>query len=320
MRETATKATSRRGFLLSTGAAGLLAACGAGTIESALKPARVIAFGDAFSDVGQDGSRFTVNDGSVNIWTALIAANYGLSLTAQSAGGLGYAQGNARVTGTPDAAGDATTLSVKQQIDSFLATNKFGTTDLVLINGGISDIVYEMAKVLAGTQTSAQMVANVGQAGVDLAAQVQRLVQAGAKYVMVAGAYNMSRSPWAAAIGQTSLLDSASSKFNEQLLVNIVNLGANALYADAAYYFNLLTANPTAYALTDATTVACSSVDPANGLGIGTGKVNSSLCNINTITTGLDYTKLAFADQVYFTPAAQVLFGNYAYTRLRARW
>lgn len=320
MRDTATRATSRRGFLLSTGATGLLAACGAGTIESALKPSRVIAFGDAFSDVGQGFARYTVNDGNINIWTALIAANYGLTLTAQSVGGLGYAQGNARVTGTPDAAGSTLTLSIKQQIDQFLATNKFGTTDLVLINGGISDIVYEMARVQAGTQTSAQMIANVAQAGVDLAAQVSRLVLAGAKYVMVAGTYNLSRSPWATSIGQTSLLDAASSKFNEQLLVNIVNLGANALYADAAYYFNLVTAAPTAYALTDATTIACNSVDPTNGLGIGVGKVNSSICNTSTIGTGLDYTKLAFADQIYFTPAAQVLFGNYAYTRLRARW
>jgi phospholipase/lecithinase/hemolysin len=116
------------------------------------------------------------------------------------------------------------------------------------------------------------------------------------------------------------LLTAASGKFNEQLLVNTVNLGANVLYADAAYYYNLITASPPSYALSDATTLACTSVEPANGIGIGNGQVDSSLCTTTTIGTGLDYTKLTFADQVYFTPAAQVLFGNYAYTRLRARW
>lgn len=316
-----TAQSSRRGFLLAAGAASVLTACGSGTIESALTPKRFISFGDGFSDVGQNGSRYTVNDGSFNIWTAQLANSFGLGLMAVSAGGTSYAQGNARVTNTTDAAGKTTTLSVTQQIDKFLATGSFGLTDVVLINGGISDTIAEMAALNAGTQTSAQMITNVGQAGVDLANQIQRLVKAGAKYVVVAGAYNMGKSPWAIAnTAQTVNISTASAKFNEQLLVNIVNLGANVLYVDAAYYFNLITNAPTAYALLDSTSVTCTSTDPNNGIGIGTGQVNSSLCNTGTIATGLDYTKYTFADLIYFTPAANILFGTYAYTRLRARW
>ena len=44
------------------------------------------------------------------------------------------------------------------------------------------------------------------------------------------------------------------------------------------------------------------------------------MCNTSTIAPGLDYTKYTFADLIYFTPAANILFGTYAYTRLRARW
>jgi outer membrane lipase/esterase len=319
----------RRGFLAglssmaslsAVGAVGLLSACGSGTIESALKPARVISFGDAMSDLGQNGSRQTVNDGTVNMWTAQMASNFGLPLTASSAGGTSYAQKHARVTGQPDAAGNTATLSITQQIDKFIAADKFGPTDLVLVNGGISDIIFETAPIVAGTVSSAQMIANVAKAGQEFAAQIQRLVTAGAKYVVVTGTYNLSRSPWGKAIGQTVLLDAASSKFNEQLLVNIVNLGANVLYADAAYYFNLVTGIPASYNLTDSTVVACNSVDAGTGIGIGKGQVNAALCSPTTITTGLDYTKLVFADPVYFTPVAQSLFGNYAYTRLKARW
>jgi phospholipase/lecithinase/hemolysin len=306
--------------LLAAGAATVLTACGSGTIESALVPSRIISFGDGMSDVGQSGNRYTVNDTSVNIWAAQMAYNYGVTLTASNKGGLGYAQGNARVLGTPDAAGNAATLSVKQQIDKFLASNAFGPNDLVLVSGGTSDVIAEMASVTAGKQTSAQMVDNVGKAGQDLAAQLQRLVQAGAKYVVVSGVYNVGRSPWANAIGQTSVLGTASAKFNEQLLVNIVNLGANVLYADAAYYFNLVISTPTAYNLLDSTSVMCTSVDANNGLGIGAGQVSSYLCTASTIASGKDYTKYVFADPVYFTPAAQALFGNFAYTRLKARW
>jgi outer membrane lipase/esterase len=92
------------------------------------------------------------------------------------------------------------------------------------------------------------------------------------------------------------------------------------LYLDAAYYFNLITAAPTSYFLVNSTTVVCSAVDASNGLGIGPNQVNSALCTTSTIATGLDYTKYVFADPVYFTPAANVLFGTYAYGRLRSRW
>ncbi len=84
---------------------------------------------------------------------------------------------------------------MKEQIDSFLASNTFTGDDLVMINGGISDLIVAMAAVRAGTQTGAQMVVNVRQAGQDLAAQVRRLVNAGAKYVVVTGTYDLSKTP-----------------------------------------------------------------------------------------------------------------------------
>ena len=40
------------------------------------------------------------------------------------------------------------------------------------------------------------------------------------------------------------MLNSASSAFNEGLLVGIVDLGANVLYVDLAYYVNLYHRQP----------------------------------------------------------------------------
>jgi outer membrane lipase/esterase len=308
--------------VLMAASAALLAGCGSSSIESALTPARFVSFGDAFSDVGQSGSKYTVNDGSTNNWSQQMVGDFGLSLTLapSSGGGLSYARGNARVNTTPDAAGNSSTLTVKQQVDAFLASNTIGGNDVMIVQGGISDIVAEMAAVNAGTETTAQMLANLTQAGTDLGAQVRRLVQAGAKYVVVVGAYNLGRSPWATAIGQGAFLTSASSQFNNALLVSIVDLGANALYIDAAYYLNLVTGLPGSYSLTDASSVMCTSVDPGPGIGIGANQVNSALCNTSTITSGLNYNLYAFADQIYLTPVVQRLFGDYAYGRLRARW
>ena len=63
-----------------------------------------------------------------------------------------------RVTAT-DAAGNSSTLTVKEQIDSFLASNTFTNDDLVMVNGGISDVIANMAAVNAGTMTTDQMAA-----------------------------------------------------------------------------------------------------------------------------------------------------------------
>lgn len=299
--------------------AALLAACGSSTTESALTPARVVAFGDAFSDMGQGGSRYTVNDGSANIWAQQVAGSFGLPLTPSSAGGKAYARGSARVTLKPDAAGSSTVPTITEQINTFLAADAAGANDLIILNGGYGDIIAEMAAVTAGTQTGDQFIANVRQAGRDLGAQVRRLVQAGGRHVVVVGVYDMSKSPWALAIGG-SLLASASSKFNEELLVSIVDLGASVLYVDAALHFNLVVATPSSYSLTDVTNPVCTSFDAGTGIGTGRSQVNSALCTTGTITGGVDYSKFLFADRVYPTPQGHRAFGDYAYTRIRARW
>ena len=300
--------------------AALLAACGSSTTESAISPQRMIAFGDGMSDVGQKGTRYTVNDGSVNNWTLQVASGYGKTLAASSAGGKSYAAGNARIVAKPDAAGSNTTLTVKEQIDSFLASNTFTGDDLVMINGGISDVIANMAAVNAGTMTTEQMITASRQAGTDFAAQIRRLVNAGAKYVVVAGTYDLSKTPWATDISRTTVLNSASSAFNEGLLVGIVDLGANVLYVDSAYYVNLYTSVPGNYGFNNSTAAVCTSVDANNGIGIGAGQVNSALCTSSTLLSGANATSFVFADSVYLTPSAQRQFGTYAYDRLRARW
>ena len=298
----------------------LLAACSSSVTESALSPSRFVAFGDGFGDVGQSGSAYTVNDGTTNVWTRQLAARYGMELKSTAAGGFSYAQGNSRVANKPDAAGVTATLTLTEQIDAFLASNTVGPRDVFILNAGTADIVAEMAAVTAGSQTVAQMTANATLAGRAMAAQTRRLVTAGAKYVVIVGPYNLGRSPWAIAIGQETPLEEASSRFNEDLLVNVVDLGANVLYVDAALQFNLMTATPAAYDFFDATTVVCNSVDAGPGIGIGAGQVNSALCSASTITSGLAYSGYIWADKVYPTPAAHVRMGDYAYDRLSTRW
>ena len=124
----------RVGLLAACASAVLLASCGGGTVDSAFHPNRVVAFGDAMGDLGQTGNRYTVNDGSVNNWTQFVANAYDQQLSPVAAGGLSYASGSARITATPDAAGNSSTLTVQQQVQSYLAHGSFTTNDLVIIS------------------------------------------------------------------------------------------------------------------------------------------------------------------------------------------
>ncbi|MCB1974162.1 MAG: SGNH/GDSL hydrolase family protein [Burkholderiaceae bacterium] len=298
----------------------LLAACGSSTTESAITPDRFIAFGDAYSDIGQKGSRYTVNNDTVNNWTLQLASHYQKTLAPVSAGGLSYAQGNARIAAQPDAAGDATTPTITAQIDRFLASQTFAPNDIVLLNGGISDLIVGMAAVRAGTLSAADYVAQARQNGKDLAAQILRLVNAGAPHVVVSGSYDLGKTPWAIAIGQETLLSEASSRFNEALLVAINDLGAHVLYIDSAYYVNLYTSAPSSFSFSYPKTAVCTSVDAGNGIGTGTGQVNSALCTPSTLLAGADVNLYVFADNVYLSPSAHRQLGTYAYDKLRARW
>lgn len=301
----------------------LLAACGSGSIESQLSPGRLVAFGDGFADQGQNGARYTVNDGSVNNWTTFVATSFGRSLSASSAGGLSYATGNARIQEKPDAAGNAGTPTVKEQVDTFLAGNTLGTTDLVIVNAGTSDVIVQVMSALAGTQTRDQMLVALGQAGRDLGAQVRRLVEAGARHVVVVGPYDLGRSPWGVQDQQAKpLLEAAVARLNEQMLVSVVDLGANVLYVDLALYFNLVTSSPANYDIDEDEVAVCNSVDPGPGIGTGPNQVNSYLCTPSTLTlkAGLSHDEYLFADRVYPTPRGHRLFGEYAYNRIKERW
>ena len=143
---------------------------------------------------------------------------------------------------------------------------------------------------------------------------------AGATHVLVTGVYNLGRSPWGLRTGQAPFVESLTSSFNNALLISIVELGATTLYVDSALFFNLVTANPPTYALTDVTSVACTSVDPGPGIGTGAGQVNSNLCTPSTVVTGSDPNRFLWADRVYPTPRGQRIFGDFAFNRIHERW
>ena len=115
-----------RSGLVALASAALLAACGGGsTVVSDFTPTRAVAFGDSMTYLGTaaDGTgRYTIKDGTTNLWALQLAERYGLTLTRSAAGGSGYAEAHARVTASTDARGTASSGNVKQQIEKLWAT------------------------------------------------------------------------------------------------------------------------------------------------------------------------------------------------------
>ncbi|MDR2332117.1 MAG: SGNH/GDSL hydrolase family protein [Burkholderiaceae bacterium] len=312
----------RRTFVAAACAsAALLTACGSSSVDSAISPDRFVVFGDGLADQGQLGTSFTVNDGSVNNWTSQLAARYDVKLTPASKGGWNYAYGNARVSQSPDAAGNAGTPTVVKQIDTFLAANKFTGNDMVVISAGVSDVIANTMAFVNGTITQDQLMANATQAGADLAAQVTRVINAGAKHVVVTGTFDLGRTPWAKQIDKEQLLTQVMLALNNRLKIDINPLGGKqVLYIDAAYQVNLFQGNPGAYGFQNSDTAICTSVDTSAGIGTGNNRVNSALCTPNTLLPNADPIRYVFSDNVYLTPEANRRLGDYARDIIVLQW
>jgi outer membrane lipase/esterase len=277
------QAPSRRRFLQSsliTGASAiaggaLLSACGSGDIVSELAPARFVVLGDGLSYLGDP--RFTVNDGTTNIWAVQMAARFGLTLTAAD----GKAAGNAKVA------------DIGTQV---AAVGTPGAQDVFLVNAPMQDI-FDGA---ASTTVAAA-------AGTALATHMRSLINAGAKYVLVAGLYDLGKSPAAIGLGQGAAYTAAALSFNTAFKTAAVDLGAHLLFVDTTYYINLVLTSPSTYGLNNIDTAVCT-VSPATS------------CTTGTLRAGADHNTYLFADDRHFTPTVHRQFGNYAYDQIKTRW
>ncbi len=273
----------------------LLAGCGSGSTFEPLVPTRVVSFGDGLSDLGQTGSKFTVNDGSVNIWVERVAASYGLSIKAAAAGGLGFAQGGARINTGAN--------SIADQITAFLAANTIGAKDLLIIDAGVA----ELAALATAQASDADFKTAADAAGKALATQVQRLGAAGGKQIVIANAPDMGKAPLATtAPARTAGYTGATRAFNDGLKIALASFSDNVLLVDNEAYVNALHTTPTTLgASPNVTAAACTGVVTA--------------CT-GTANVAPNYAVYLYADDRHLAPTAHRLIGDNAYNKIKARW
>jgi outer membrane lipase/esterase len=278
------------------GAATALAACSDGSTFEPLAPSRFVSFGDGWSDLGQSGNRFTVNDGSINIWVQQMAARYGKTITSQASGGLGFARGGARV--------DTGANSIAAQITAFLSGHTIGASDVLAVDAGLSELI-----ALASTLSGAALNTAAEAAGKTLALQVRRLTAAGGKYVVLANSIDLGKTPFALSLNRAAELNRATRAFNDALKVALADVTGQVLLIDNEAYVNLVHTTPTSY-------LGASPV--VNAAACTAATFNSTTCT--PATANANYAAYLFADDRHPTPAAHRLIGDNAYNKVKERW
>jgi lysophospholipase L1-like esterase len=218
-----------RGALLGAGAAMavLLASCGGGEQVQKFTATRVFAFGDESSVVNSDGTKYSINaltsTGAVDcvnnpLWVQSMASLYGLVFPQCNVGAVPgpasriYATVGARVA------------NLSLQIDQQVAAGGFAEGDLATVLIGANDIIDQFNQYPGVSED--QLNANLAQAANDLAAQVNRLADLGAKVIIVT-APDMGLTPFAGdpAGANAALLSRLTSQFNIKMRRGIYNDG-----------------------------------------------------------------------------------------------
>lgn len=300
------------------------AAFGAAQAQSA-QFSNVYVFGDSLSDAGyyrgflrgvglpqavvDAMGRYTTNPGPV--WSELVAAYYGVAPRPSNvSGGTIYAQGGARVTGTPGVStppGQAQ-RPVSTQISEFLAANAAADPNaLYAVWAGANDVFFNLGAFQAGSITQAQLQTNVLGAATAEIQQIARLRAAGARYIMVFTLPDIGATPAFAGAGAATsgAVSALSAGYNTTLLTGLAGAGIRVIPVDAFSLFSEVRANPGSFGLSNVTGVACGPFPPISTTSA------SLFCNpSNTVPGGAD--SYAFADPVHPTSAAHRIIAQFA--------
>jgi outer membrane lipase/esterase len=209
---------------------------------------RLISFGDSLSDIGNlqtDTVQAPVSNGE--LWIQYLARDYlGITdLAPSNLGGTAYAYAGAASFGFFPSSADV-------QIDYFIGADSFGPNDLVTIWVGGNDFLdsSETGNIVGPDELAGR-----------IALLIQKVVENGAKHVMVANLPNMGTIP--RLIG-TPLAEGATQwSYGYKLYLEGTVAALRESVPTVAFYymdvFEAMTAiqsNPSAYGLTDVTTAA----------------------------------------------------------------
>lgn len=294
--------------------AAMLGACGGGTSQfEPFVPEQYVAFGDDTSLIRPDGRRHTVNplnaDGALDcaaqpIWTQAVANQFAFSFQECNPNNATTFRAVMR------AAAGAKVDDLAAQIDNQIAAGGFAAKSLVTVLVGAHDVLELYASYPQRSED--ELTAELRARGERLAAQVNRLVDLGAR-VIVSTVPDIGLSPFAlkqkAAFTDTdrsALISRLTSALNGRIRVNILNDGRFVGLVLADESVQTIVKVPSAFSIVNATDAACTVATPD--------------CSSQTLTTAADGTAATsatwlWADDTNIAYGGQSRLGTLAVAR-----
>jgi len=308
-----------------TALAFFLVSCGGGSQVQKFAPTRVVVFGDESSmlvDVNNDnnGRKYTVNALATDnvalecrnnpIWAQVMATGFGLVFPACNPASDGIISPLSRIY----ARDGAMAADLKAQIDTFLTTNTFDSTTLVGIWIGANDVLAQYAAYsgIAG-QNETQLIANLEAAGAAVAAQVNRVADAGGKVVIVT-APDLGLSPFAIAerashsdTDRVAVITRLTARFNAKLRATVYNDGRRIgiVTADEILQTAVKFPGVSVPALSDVVTAVCDAYQVTSVFD----------CTTQTLISNASGGNFLWADATHLSPSGHSMIGRAASTR-----
>jgi phospholipase/lecithinase/hemolysin len=304
------KARWARGLAATAAVTFALAGCGGGTEVEKFHPNRILAFGDEYSVIKSNGSKYTVNvinttDNTIacagnGVWEQSVSAVYGLAFD-ECRGTAPSSHSRILAVAGADAAG------VQLQVDNFVATDQFTDKDIVTVMAGMNDVLNQYALFPATPEST--LTENVKAAARTLAMQVNRIALAGPR-VIVSRIPDLGASPFAKAqdaanSGRAALLNRLTTAFNTELQLNLINDGhlIGLVFGDSI--MQTMLQFPAVYGLTNIDSASCA--DPTTAA--------LPTCTTSTLVTGATAGSYLWAGNVIAGPSVQGQIGGAAATR-----
>ena len=255
-----------RRVLSSLALAAAMAGCGGGTSQfEPFAPGQYVAFGDETSAIRADGRRYTVNplttEGVLNcaaepIWTQAVASRF--SFVFQECNPSAATEFKALMRAHAGARVD----DLKAQIDAQVAAGGFAAKSLVTVLVGANDVLEAYGSY--PQRSEEELTADLRARGERVAAQVNRLVDLGAR-VIVSTVPDLGLSPYAlqqkAAFTDTdraALISRLTAALNGRIRINILNDGRFVGLVLGDEVVQSMARLPAAFGVANATDALCS--------------------------------------------------------------
>ena len=307
-------------------AALLLASCGGGGQANSFTPTRIIAFGDETNVIDDtnspgNGSKYSVNATALDSTIDCFGFPLWIQTVGRAFGGIVFPQcnpGPTPVDSPPSrirATFGAKAADIAAQIDAQSAESPIQAGDMVTVLVGVNDVLEQYAQYPSVSEPV--LTANVQAAGMEVARQVNRLADAGAK-VVISTIPDVGYSPYAYTekmahidIDRQALIIRLVSSFNTALRSNITNDGHKIGLVTMDELVESVAVNPGLDGFNDTTDGVCdlgqSMLSPPSVL---------DCTNLTLISNG-NATSYLWADDRHLSAGGQLSLGNLAATRAR---